>query len=94
MRRHEKENSGLNAAHWIAHISSHSHCWTESKPREASERNRKLFAPLIAALLYLLPLLFSSSFSPSVPRGGWVTANLIERQINKEIYCHLGAPPS
>lgn len=89
-----KENSSLNAAHWITHISLCSYCGTESKLREASERNRKLAAPLIA-LLYLLPLkFFSSFFSPSIPQGGWVTANPIERQINKEIYCHLRAPPS
>ena len=68
--------------------------------REARKRNRKLVAPLIAALLYLLPQAhptlsyFLPLFSPSVPWGGWVTANLIERQINKEIYCHFGAPPS
>lgn len=49
---------------------------------------------LTAALCYLLPFLFASSFPFFIPRGGWVRANLIERQINKEIYCHLGAPSS
>lgn len=71
-----------------------SYCGTKSKLRESSKRNRKLVVPLVAALLYLLPLLFSSSFSLSIPLGDWVTANLIERQINKEIYCHFSAPPS
>lgn len=86
--------STMNAAQWIAYIFLHSRHETQSNLRDAWKRNRKLVAPLIAALLSLLPLLFSSSFFPSIPRGGWMRANLIERQINKEIYCHLSAPPS
>lgn len=59
-----KENSSMNAAQWIAYIFLHSYHETQSNLRDAWKKNRKLVAPLIAALLYLLPLLFSSSFFP------------------------------
>lgn len=65
-----KENSGLNAAHRIAHMSLHSYCGTESKRREARERNRKLVAPLIAALLFPSPRSDSLSLSSSLREVG------------------------
>lgn len=39
-------------------------------------------------------LFFTSFFSLCLSGGGWVTVNLIERQINEEIYCHFRAPPA
>lgn len=58
-----KENSTMNAAQWIAYIFLHSYYKTQSNLRDAWKRNRKLVAPLIAALLYLLPSYFLPLFS-------------------------------
>lgn len=82
---------------WTGQISSYLFRGTESKLREASKKKQEISRPLNRSPPLTTPPspnppLF---FSPiSIPQGGWVTASLIERQINKEIYCHLCAPPS
>lgn len=71
-------------------------CSAGLNPSRASQQQKKqeISRPLNSSPA--LPSPTSLFFPPpiSIPQGGWITASLIERQINKEIDCHLCAPPS